>query len=256
MLCVVSPAKTLDYESQVPTDKMSQPRFVGEAEELIGELRKLNAADIAKLMKLSEKLSTLNELRFHEWELNHALPSARQAVFAFKGDVYTGMDPYGFSEVEIGLADKHLRILSGLYGLLKPMDLIHPYRLEMGTKFANVKGANLYEFWGTKITDAINAELEAGGHSHFVNLASNEYFKSVKKKNLLRPMIEVDFLDWKTDKYKIISFYAKKARGMMAAYIIKNDLSDPEQLMDFDTAGYAYCPERSTEDKYIFTRKQ
>ncbi|MDD7983493.1 peroxide stress protein YaaA [Lentisphaera marina] len=256
MLCVVSPAKTLDYESQVPTDKISQPQFVGEAGELIKELRKLNAADIANLMKLSEKLSTLNELRFLEWNEEQALPGARQAVFAFKGDVYTGMDPYSFNEQEVDLANQHLRILSGLYGLLKPMDLIHPYRLEMGTKFANSKGKNLYEFWGDKITDAINAELEVGGHSHFVNLASNEYFKSVKKKNLARPMIEVDFLDWKNDKYKIISFYAKKARGMMAAYIIKNDLKKPEDLMNFDTAGYAYCPERSTEDKYIFTRKQ
>lgn len=256
MLCVVSPAKTLDYESQVPTEKFSQSQFVAEAEELIKELRKLNAADVAKLMKLSEKLATLNEMRFHEWNTDHALPAARQAVFAFKGDVYTGMDPYAFDEKEVDLANKHLRILSGLYGLLKPMDLIHPYRLEMGTKFANAKGANLYEFWGEKITDAINADLESGGHSHFVNLASNEYFKSVKKKNLARPMIEVDFLDWKTDKYKIISFYAKKARGMMAAYIIKNDLTNPEDLMQFDTAGYGYCPERSTEDKYIFTRKQ
>ncbi|WDE98035.1 peroxide stress protein YaaA [Lentisphaera profundi] len=255
MLCVVSPAKTLDYESSVPTEKFSQPSFVKEAEELIGDLRKLNAAGIAKLMKLSEKLSTLNEMRFHEWNSAHALPMARQAVFAFKGDVYTGMNPYDFSETEVDLANKHLRILSGLYGLLKPIDLIHPYRLEMGTRFANSRGANLYEFWGTKVTDAINAEMKSGGHDYLINLASNEYFKSVKKASLIKPLIEVDFLDWKTDKYKIISFYAKKARGMMAAYIIKNDLKNPEQMMNFDTVGYAYCPERSTEDKYIFTRK-
>ena len=254
MLCVISPAKTLDYESPVPTNDFSMPSFTKDSLELIEQLRTLTAADISQLMKLSEKLATLNEMRYLEWEKEHNLENARQALFAFKGDVYTGMDPYSFNAADIANATKHLRILSGLYGLLKPCDLMQAYRLEMGTKFVNKRGKNLYEFWDTKITDALNVELE--GHSHLVNLASNEYFKAVKKKDVAKPIIDVDFLDWKTDKYKIISFFAKKARGMMAAYIIKNDLSKPEDLMGFDTAGYSYCPESSTESKYIFTRKQ
>ena len=187
MLCVVSPAKTLDFETALPTAREHQPAFIAEAAELIDGLRKLNAADIANLMKFSEKLATLNEVRYQEWSKEHKAPECRQAVFAFKGDVYTGMDPYAFSEKEVELAEKHLRILSGLYGLLNPVDLIHPYRLEMGTKFENSGGANLYKFWGDKITDAINAELEAGGHKYFVNLASNEYFKAVNKKKLSLP---------------------------------------------------------------------
>ena len=255
MLCVISPAKTLDFESALPDQNFTQPSFTEHSQLLIDQLRKFNAADISKLMKLSEKLAVLNEERYLEWNQVHQLPEARPAVLAFKGDVYTGMDAAKFSDSDFASCDKHLRILSGLYGLLKPLDLMRAYRLEMGTKLENERGKNLYEFWGNIITETLNAELEAGGHTHFVNLASNEYFKAVKKKEIIRPVIDIDFLDWKTDKYKIISFYAKKARGMMAAYIIQHDLSDPADLAGFNTAGYAFCPERSTENKYIFTRK-
>jgi cytoplasmic iron level regulating protein YaaA (DUF328/UPF0246 family) len=232
MLMVVSPAKTLDYESELPIQESTQPEMLEESQQLIDQLKKLTPADVASLMKLSDKLADLNVNRFAHWKQPFNADNARPAIYAFKGDVYTGLDAYSFNKKQMTFAQKHLRILSGLYGLLKPLDLMQPYRLEMGTKFDNKKGANLYEFWGDTITNKINDNLKKG--EIILNLASNEYFKSVKTKSLKGEVVTPVFKDQKNGNYKIISFYAKKARGMMAAYVINNQINDAEEIKQFD----------------------
>lgn len=256
MLLLISPAKTLDYDTPANTSVHSQPEFLNDSAELIEQLKTLSPADLSSLMSISDKLGTLNSNRFIEWRTPFTPDNSKQAVLAFKGDVYSGMSADTFSEDDLNWANEHLRILSGLYGLLKPLDLMQPYRLEMGTRFANQRGKNLYEFWGDKITDKINQEMADQKSPVLINLASNEYFKSVKTKNLTAAVITPVFKDWKNDKYKIISFYAKKARGMMSAYIIKNRLESPSDIKLFDTAGYAYCAEQSTDNEWIFLRKE
>lgn len=256
MLLLISPAKTLDYDTPANTSVHSQPEFLNDSAELIEQLKTLSPADISSLMSISDKLGTLNSNRFIEWRTPFTPDNSKQAVLAFKGDVYSGMSADTFSEDDLNWANEHLRILSGLYGLLKPLDLMQPYRLEMGTRFANQRGKNLYEFWGDKITDKINQEMADQKSPVLINLASNEYFKSVKTKNLTAAVITPVFKDWKNDKYKIISFYAKKARGMMSAYIIKNRLESPSDIKLFDTAGYAYCAEQSTDNEWVFLRKE
>jgi cytoplasmic iron level regulating protein YaaA (DUF328/UPF0246 family) len=210
MLMVVSPAKTLDYESELPIQESTQPEMLEESQQLIDQLKKLTPADVASLMKLSDKLADLNVNRFAHWKQPFNADNARPAIYAFKGDVYTGLDACAFNKKQMTFAQKHLRILSGLYGLLRPLDLMQPYRLEMGTKFANKKGANLYEFWGDTITDKLNDSLKKG--EVILNLASNEYFKSVNTKSLKGEVVTPVFKDQKNGNYKIISFYAKKAR--------------------------------------------
>jgi cytoplasmic iron level regulating protein YaaA (DUF328/UPF0246 family) len=254
MLVVISPAKTLDFETPAKTKQSSQPDFLDASECLIEQLRELNPADISALMKISDKLGQLNFARFHDWQQPFTADNAKQALLAFKGDVYTGLDAESFKADDFKFAQKHLRILSGLYGLLRPLDLIQPYRLEMGTKFENSAGKNLYAFWDETITGAVNAQLKKLKSETLVNLASNEYFKAIKPKQLTAEVVTPVFKDLKAGKYKIISFYAKKARGLMSAYIIKNRLTDAEQLKAFDCEGYRYNPAMSTAHEPTFIR--
>lgn len=224
MLMVISPAKTLDYESPLATDTYTQPEFLDDACELVDQLKELEPHQISNLMSISDKLGQLNAERFQSWHTPFTPENARQAVLAFKGDVYTGLDAESFSEEDFEFAQQHLRMLSGLYGVLKPLDLMQPYRLEMGTRFENNRGKDLYAFWGSKITDEIN-RLLADDDGVLVNLASNEYFKSVKKKDLEGRLITPQFKDWKNGQYKMISFYAKKARGLMCRFAIQNRIT-------------------------------
>lgn len=256
MLILVSPAKTLDYESPLPTQKHTQPDFIVHSAELIEVCRQLTPADVASLMKVSDKIAGLNVARFAQWSPEFNFDNARQALFAFKGDVYTGLEANSLSEDEIEYAQSHLRMLSGLYGLLKPLDLMQPYRLEMGTRLANPRGSNLYQFWGDIITDKVNDALQAQGDDWLINLASNEYFKAVKTKNVKGKIITPVFKDCKNGTYKVISFYAKKARGMMARYIIENRVNDLDALKAFDTAGYYFVTAESTATELVFKREE
>ncbi|MDX2463884.1 MAG: peroxide stress protein YaaA [Porticoccus sp.] len=256
MLVVISPAKTLDYETPPTTEIHSLPNYLNDSAELISQLRQLSPPEVSELMGISEKLGDLNFGRFLNWEPRFTSDNAKQAVLAFKGDVYTGLDAENLSEKELVWSQDHLRILSGLYGLLRPLDLMQPYRLEMGTKLANKKGKNLYDFWGDKITDGLNQVLVEASNQVLVNLASNEYFKSVNRSDLNADVITPVFKDWKNGQYKIISFYAKKARGLMSRYIIKNKISDPEKLKQFDVAGYTFNSTMSSAREWIFTREE
>jgi len=256
VLLLISPAKTLDYETPAITQESSHPAMLGASQILIDELRALAPQDISSLMHISDKLGSLNYDRYQHWQQPFTSDNAKQAVLAFKGDVYTGLDAESFNADELGFAQKHLRILSGLYGLLRPLDLMQPYRLEMGTKFANSRGKNLYEFWGSDITQALNQQLKLLKSESVVNLASNEYFKSVKTQELNAELITPVFKDKKNGEYKIISFYAKKARGMMSAYVIKNRLVEASKLKQFNGAGYAYSETLSEGNNWVFTREQ
>jgi cytoplasmic iron level regulating protein YaaA (DUF328/UPF0246 family) len=256
VLTVLSPAKTLDYETPPTTRKSTKPLFLEQAAELVDDARKLDPADIRGLMGVSEAIADLNFQRFHDWHPEFDLDNAKQAVLAFKGDVYTGLQADTLSAQQLAFAQKHLRILSGLYGLLRPLDLMQPYRLEMGLKFVNRGGKNLYEFWGEQITTTLNKHLKSSGSSVLVNLASNEYFKAVKPKLLDAEVITPSFKDLKNGKYKMISFYAKKARGLMANYIVTEGLNEPEGLKNFNVEGYYYSPEQSTASDWVFLRDE
>lgn len=256
MLVIISPAKTLDFETAPITKEFSQPEFLKESKKLISELKKLGPVEVSSLMKISDKLGTLNYLRFNEWKTPFNLNNAKQALFAFKGDVYTGIEAESFTKQDLMFAQKHLRILSGLYGVLKPLDLMQAYRLEMGTKFENKQGKDLYEFWGSKLTEQINKDLQAVKSKVLINLASNEYFKSLQANDIDAEIIVPVFKDFKNGKYKIISFYAKKARGLMSAYIIKNRLKKPEDIKSFNIKGYRYSKSESSGNSWVFQRKQ
>ncbi|MGB1799612.1 MAG: peroxide stress protein YaaA [Gammaproteobacteria bacterium] len=256
MLIVISPAKTLDFETAPTTQDFTQPELLKESKKLISELKKLNPAEVSSLMKISDKLGTLNYLRFNEWKTPFNLKNAKQALLAFKGDVYTGLEAETFSNQDLKFAQKHLRILSGLYGVLKPLDLMQAYRLEMGTQFENKQGKDLYEFWGGKLTEQINSDLKAAKSKVLINLASNEYFKSLQADNIDAEIIVPVFKDFKNGKYKIISFYAKKARGLMSAYIIKNRLKKPEDIKAFNVDGYKYSKSESSGNNWVFLRKE
>lgn len=256
MLLVVSPAKTLDYDTPAVTQTFSQPDFLADSRRLIDELRELSPDQIGRLMSISDKLAQLNAARFEAWSQPFNMDNAKQAVLAFKGDVYTGLDAETLSEKQLRFAQKHLRILSGLYGLLRPLDLMQAYRLEMGTKFANQRGKDLYTFWGTLITDKLDEEMAAQKSDILVNLASNEYFKSVKTNSLNAKIITPIFKDKKGDKYKIISFYAKKARGLMCRYVIDNNITQVEKLKGFDVEGYSYNQAMSSDTDWVFTREE
>ena len=251
MLIVISPAKTLDFDSKPVTNKYSQPRFLTQSQQLIDELKTLSVSDVASLMKLSDKLAGLNMARFQTWSTPFDLENAKQAVLAFKGDVYTGLDADSLDGSGFEFMQQHLRILSGLYGVLRPLDLIQAYRLEMGTKFSNNKGKNLYQFWGAQLRESIETELSAGV---LINLASNEYFKVLQAKKLNARIITPIFKDWKNGQYKIISFYAKKARGLMTRYIIDHKIEQPEEIQKFDMDGYRFSAEMSKEDDWVFIR--
>lgn len=256
MLALISPAKTLDYQSTLPTDEHTLPRLLQQSQQLIDVSRKLSASQIANLMSVSEKIANLNVERFRDWDSDFDLSNARQAIFAFKGDVYTGLDAYHLDEKDFKFAQKHLRMLSGLYGLLRPLDLMMPYRLEMGTRLENPRGHNLYEFWGDIITNLINEDLEQAGSNVLVNIASDEYYKSVKESKIKAEIIKPVFLDQKNGKYKVISFYAKKARGLMARFIIENQLSSIEDLKSFNTDGYYFDAASSLAGELVFKRDE
>ena len=254
MLMVISPAKTLDFDSPLATTRNSQPRFLDQSQQLINELQKLAPHDISNLMSVSDKIGTLNFDRFQAWQQPFDQDNARAAVLAFKGDVYTGMQAESFNAGDFTFAQKHLRMLSGLYGLLRPLDLIQAYRLEMGTKLSNEKGKNLYAFWDEKITEKINTQLTDMSSDTLINLASNEYFKVVKPKLLEARIITPVFKDFKNGQYKVISFFAKKARGKMASYIIKNRLTKAADLKGFNDNGYTFNERLSEGDQWVFTK--
>jgi len=255
MLMIISPAKTLDYESPLATETHTQPDFLDDACELIDQLKELEPHQVSNLMSISDKLGQLNAERFQCWHTPFTPDNARQAVLAFKGDVYTGLDAESFSSEDFSFAQKHLRILSGLYGLLKPLDLMQPYRLEMGTRFENTRGKDLYAFWGSKITDALN-QLLASDDKVLVNLASNEYFKSVQKKHLDARLVTPQFKDWKNGQYKMISFYAKKARGLMCRYAIQNRITQADDLKGFNLDGYYFSEDQSDNNNWVFLRDE
>lgn len=255
MLMIISPAKTLDYESPLATETYTQPDFLDDACELIDQLKELEPHQVSNLMSISDKLGQLNAERFRTWHTPFTPDNARQAILAFKGDVYTGLDAESFSEDDFAFAQQHLRMLSGLYGLLKPLDLMQPYRLEMGTKFENKRGKDLYAFWGSKLTKALN-ELLAADDKVLVNLASNEYFKSVQKKDIDGRLVTPQFKDWKNGQYKMISFYAKKARGLMCRYAIQNRITQADDLKGFNLEGYYFSEEQSDNNNWVFLRDE
>lgn len=256
MLLVVSPAKNLDYETPSASSTFTQPEFLDKSEILIKRCRRLSPAKISSLMKISDKLAGLNADRYASWSMPFNSDNAKQAIFAFNGDVYAGLQASTFKQDDLDYAQQHMRILSGLYGLLKPLDLMQPYRLEMGTKLDVRRSKNLYEFWGSTITDKINQDLAKQGDNVLVNLASNEYFKSVKPKSVDGVIVTPVFKDKKNGEYKIISFFAKKARGLMARYIIQNRITEVAQLKDFDFEGYQFNPELSQANEPVFTREE
>ena len=255
MLIVISPAKKLDFDSLPQTDDFSMPDCLDDASELIDTLRPYSVKQLEKLMHLSSNLAQLNHDRYKEWNLPFNPQNAKQAILTFKGDVYAGINIESFSDEDLSFTQAHLRILSGLYGLLRPLDLMQPYRLEMGTRLENERGKNLYEFWGSRITQLINQQLKDSGMDTLVNLASNEYFKSVKTKELDGQIITPVFKEKRDDgSYKIIGIYAKKARGMMSAFILKNKLEDVEKIKEFSEAGYVYNPDLSNKTDWVFSR--
>jgi cytoplasmic iron level regulating protein YaaA (DUF328/UPF0246 family) len=256
MLAVISPAKKLDFESPAHAIDAGQCQLLDQSELLIKHCQDLTPADIATLMKLSDKLAGLNAARFGQWQTPFTKENAKQAIFAFQGDVYVGLGAQELSDDDLQFAQQHLRILSGLYGVLRPLDLMQAYRLEMGTKLANSRGTNLYQFWGNLVTDNINQSLAATDSQFLINLASTEYFKVIKAKDIKAKIITPVFKDYKNGQYKIISFFAKKARGMMVRYMIDKRVSTPEQLQQFDYDGYQFDQSLSSDKELVFTRKQ
>lgn len=255
MLIFLSPAKALDYKTPPHIARHTQPAYLKQSETLIRQLRKLSPADIANLMDLSDPLALLNFNRYADWSLPFTPENAKQAVLAFDGDVYDGLGAKTLSGEDLDFAQQKVRILSGLYGILKPLDLMQPYRLEMGTKFANKAGKDLYAFWGEKLLEAINAELENLPQPVAVNLASEEYFKAAVGRKIKGKLIQPVFEDWKNGRYKVISFYAKRARGLMTRYAVLNRLSEPEGLKGFDEDGYGFVPEASDDKTWVFRRR-
>lgn len=256
MIIVISPAKTLDFETPPSMQAHTQPDFLDDSAMLIDELRKLEPSQIGAMMSISSKLATLNSNRYFAWNRPFTLRNAKQAILAFKGDVYTGLNAGTMTGNELAFAQDHLRILSGLYGVLRPLDLMQPYRLEMGTQFKNPRGNNLYEFWDDKITQALNQDLVKQKDDTLINLASHEYFQSVQPGKLNARIITPVFKDQKNGVYKIISFFAKKARGMMSRYIIQNKLTNPETIKSFDVAGYRFSQEDSGKNEWVFIRAE
>jgi len=255
MLTVISPAKTLDFETPAGTRRKTQPLFLDRAEELVGEVRKLDPVAIARLMSVSEKIAVLNHGRYLGWQRPFTLKNAKQALLAFKGDVYVGLDAQSLGAAQLDFAQRHLCILSGLYGLLRPLDLIQPYRLEMGLPLANKSGGNLYAFWGDAITGALDRAVRKSGTKILVNLASNEYFRAVQPSALGADIVTPVFKDLRGSRYRVISFFAKRARGQMARFIIEHELNAPEELKAFRVDGYRYNRAESSARQFVFTRE-
>jgi uncharacterized protein len=252
MLTLISPAKTLNWESTVPTEDFTKPVFTDKSAALIEVLKEIPADDLSKLMDISPALATLNADRYKSWKKNHSIKNSRPAIFTFDGDVYTGFDAYSIDASSLAYAQSHLRILSGLYGVLRPLDLIQPYRLEMGTMLETENSSNLFNFWGNDITEMLNKTLKKG--EPVINLASEEYFKAVRPKLLKGEVIQPVFYDFKNGQYKIISFFAKKTRGAMARYICDEQITDPEKLKAFDVDGYVYSESLSKGPQWVFLR--
>ena len=254
MLFLLSPAKSLDYETPLGDIPHSQPQFKAQSQALIEVLRTQSPQQIASLMDLSDALSALNVARYAAWSRRSTLRNARPAVLAFNGDVYEGLQARTLPVADLEWAQQHVAILSGLYGVLRPLDLLQPYRLEMGTRLATPQGSNLYQFWGSSIAQHLNQRLRADTSPVVVNLASREYFKAVDRKTLKAPVVECVFEDYKGGAYKVISFHAKRARGLMARYAIEHRITTPEGLKHFDSEGYAHAPEVSVLDRLVFRR--
>jgi len=255
MLIVISPAKTLDYLTPISCSKVTQPHFLEEAKELNEILRDYSPQQLVKLMSVSHDLAVLNAQRNQSFTTPTTRHNARQAIFAFKGEVYLGLDSVSLSTADLEYAQQHLRILSGLYGILRPLDLIQAYRLEMGTSLTNAQGRNLYAFWGDKITAAINQTISTHKDKLLINLASAEYFSAVHPRELLAEIITPVFKDFKNGEYKVVSFFAKKARGKFAAWLIRNRIEDKLQLMQFAEYGYHFSTQLSTDGTLVFVRK-
>ena len=256
MLIVVSPAKTLDFESSAGTTKSTQPTMLDRSQTLIDVLRGYSAADLSSLMGVSAKLGSLNAERFAKWSRPFNKSNSKQAMYAFRGDVYTGLEADSFNAEQVAFAQQHLRILSGLYGVLRPLDLMQPYRLEMGTKLPNEYGKTLYDFWGDSITDAINRQLKRSKSQTLLNLASKEYFDAIHANRINAQIITPVFKDEKNGNYKIISFFAKKARGAMSGYVIRRKITDAAKLKRAKIDGYRYDAAESDNGKWVFLRNE
>ncbi len=256
MLTVISPAKTLDFDTPTVTDAYTQPVHLTQSRKLVKRMRQLSGQELSKLMHVSGNIADLNQQRFKKWKTPFSPENARQAIFAFKGDVYMGLDAYSMTAQNVDFAQDHLRILSGLYGLLRPLDLMQPYRLEMGTRIDTDMGNNLYQFWDGRITKTLNQELKQSGSNSLINLASNEYFKSIKPKLLKAEVITPVFKDYNKGSYQVIGFFAKKARGLMTRYLIDNEIDNPAALKDFSAEGYAFNTAMSNSQEWVFTRRQ
>ncbi|WP_136417378.1 peroxide stress protein YaaA [Herbaspirillum sp. ST 5-3] len=255
MLIVLSPAKTLNYDTPASTDKYTLPDFIEHSAELINTLKRLSPAQLASLMRISDPLAVLNVARYASWTREFTRPAAKQAILAFNGDVYEGLSASTLSKRQLDYTQTHIRILSGLYGVLRPLDLMQPYRLEMGTRLANARGKDLYAFWGGVVTEALNETMRTKKSDMLVNLASEEYFKAVKPKLLRAQVVTPVFEDWKGGRYKVISFYAKRARGLMARFAAENGIRRVEKLKAFDAEGYAFDEKASTEKSWVFRRR-
>jgi len=256
MLIVLSPAKSLDYKTPVKVKAPTLPEFVSESAKLIADLKKLSPQEVADLMGLSDQLAALNVGRYCDWSKKFTDANSKPAIYAFNGDVYDGFDVNTLNSKAMDFAQDHLRILSGLYGALRPLDLMQPYRLEMGTSFQNARGKDLYAFWGERVTESLKKLLEQQKKPVLLNLASEEYFKVLQVKNLDCPVISPIFQDGKDGKYKIISFYAKRARGLMARYVVENRITDPADLKGFNLDGYKYVASESKPEKPLFRRPE
>lgn len=257
MIHLLSPAKSLDFDSEIPYREFTVPTYLNEAEKLVKKLKSLSKKKVKNLMSISDALTELNTSRYTTWaKKNQISDKSRQAIFAFTGDVYQGLDGYSLSKTNLDYAQRHLVILSGMYGALRPLDIIEPYRLEMGTSLKIAKSENLYQYWKLKPTDLLNDTLKNHENKAIINLASNEYFKVIDKKKLKGELINPEFKDAKNGTYKIISFYAKKARGMMSRYIIENKISDPKDLEGFDLGGYRFNGDLSKKQTPVFTREE
>ncbi|MBK7356278.1 peroxide stress protein YaaA [Propionivibrio sp.] len=255
MILVLSPAKSLDFKTPARLRDFTQPEFLDQSQLLVNRLRTLSPLEIGKLLSISDKLAALNAIRYADWTRPFTAENAKQTVLAFNGDVYEGLDAKTLTRADLLFAQDRLRILSGLYGVLRPLDLMQAYRLEMGTQLANRRGKDLYAFWGKRIVDSLNVALQQAAAPALINLASSEYFKSIQTKRLVVPVIQPVFEDWSAGRFKVVSFFAKRARGLMARFAITGRLQAPGDLQQFEEEGYAYAALASDETRWVFRRK-